>query len=146
MLPDTSEMGDVRMLNLLCDTNLLIGKPDLSVLGVPLDGVTLRTSAICYAELLEGEFTADPIRAARAVLEVAGAQANFGEALPFGTAEVQAYRAVCAATVRCGRTITRRRRVDMMIAATALANGLTLATRNVEDFAAVEGIVPIVQL
>jgi len=134
------------MISLLLDTNLLVGKPDYSLLGVPSDEVEVFTSALCYAELAEGEFSTDPVDAADAIIQSANVHATFGYGLPFGEAELPAYRAICAATVAAGRSLTRARRMDMMIAATALTNGLTLATRNADDFAAVKDIVPVVAL
>jgi len=134
------------MIGLLLDTNLLIDKPDFSLLAVPPDEVGVRTSTLCYAELQEGEFSSDPVIAASTVIRLAAVRAALGEGLPFGTPELEAYRAICMAAVGGGRSLTRARRMDMMIAATALANGLTLATRNTGDFAAVAGIVPIVRL
>jgi len=134
------------MIALLLDTNLLIDKPDFSLLGVRPDQVDVCTSALCYAELQEGEFSSDPVVAASTVMRLAAARAALGEGLPFGTPELEAYRAICVAAVGGGRSLTRARRMDMMIAATALANGLTLATRNIGDFAAVAGVVPLVRL
>jgi len=134
------------MIALLLDTNLLIETPDLTLLQEGVDQARFCTSALCYAELMEGEFSPNPNEAATAVMQLAGAKALFGEGLPFGTAELSAYRAICVAIQRSDRSLTRARRLDMMIAATALANGLTLATRNVDDFAAVREVVPVIRL
>ncbi|MCL2781764.1 MAG: hypothetical protein FWD74_09835 [Actinomycetia bacterium] len=134
------------MIRLLLDTNLLIEEPDFSVLDTTADQVELCTSVLCLAELMEGEFSPDPAVAAAAVLQSAAAQATFGAGLPFGPAEHVAYRAICVAATRGGRALARARRMDMMIAATALANGMTIATRNHDDFAAVSGVVPVVCL
>jgi len=131
---------------LLFDTNLLISQPDFSLLDADPAQIQVRTSALCYAELQEGEFAHDPVTAAHAIMQMANAQAAIGEGIPFGSAEVRAYRAIYAAVLRDGRSLTRARRLDMMIAATALAHGMTLATRNVDDFAGVRAIVPVVQL
>ena len=134
------------MMALLLDTNLLIEHPDLSLLPAPVTDLEMVTSVLCYAELAEGEFSADPVTAADAILQLAVANEALGDGLPFGKAELTAYRAICAAVVRQGRTLTRARRVDMMIAATALANGLVLATRNVDDFDGIDAIVTVVAL
>jgi len=134
------------MISLLLDTNLLIEEPHFGLLAENQDDIEVQTSVLCYAELLEGEFSNDPVKAAQAIIQLASAHRLVGDGIPFGTAELQAYRAICAAVTRAGRTLTRARRVDMMIAATALANGLTLATRNVDDFAAVQAIVPVIEL
>jgi len=134
------------MMRLLLDINLLIEEPDFRSLGTSADQIELFTSALCYAELMEGEFAADPAVAAAAVMQLARAQARYGDGLPFDADAVTAYRAVCVATRQAGRDLTRARRMDMMIAATALAHGLTVATRNTSDFAAVVGVVPVVRL
>jgi len=134
------------MISLLLDTNLLIGRPEFSLLNVPLEEIESYTSALCYAELMDGEFSKNPVTAADTILQLAETRELVGAGLPFGEAELPAYRAICAATVAAGRSLTRARRMDMMIAATALANGLTLATRNADDFAAVKDIVPVVAL
>lgn len=134
------------MTGLLLDTNLLIFRPDFARLGQPIEEIEVFTSTLCYAELLEGEFSDQPVAAAAAAFQVAAAQSALGEGLPFGTAELIAYRAICTAIAASGRQLTRARRMDMMIAATALANGLTLATRNVDDFKAAAMIVPVVAL
>jgi tRNA(fMet)-specific endonuclease VapC len=55
--------------------------------------------------------------------------------LPFTAREVAAYSAIIAAT-----GFSRRRVVDRMIAATALANDLTLATLNPRDFRDIPGL------
>ena len=57
------------------------------------------------------------------------------EILPFDTAEATAYRQIIEA-----RGFARRLIVDRMIAATALANNLTLATLNPRDFRDVPGL------
>ncbi|MCL2803771.1 MAG: hypothetical protein FWD29_07460 [Micrococcales bacterium] len=134
------------MIRLLLDTNLLIEEPDFALLGPNAGQIELFTSTLCYAELMEGEFSSNPMVAAAAVIQLAAVQAALGQGLPFGAAELPAYRALCVAAQRGGRGLNRARRMDMMIAATALANGLTVATRNVDDFAAVAGVVPVVQL
>jgi len=134
------------MVKLLLDTNLLIAEPDFTLLDAAPADIQVRTSALCYAELQEGEFAQDPIVAAQAIMQLSNAEATLGDGIPFGADEVRAYRAICAAVRSEGRSLTRARRLDMMIAATALAHGLTLATRNAEDFAAVQGIVSVVRL
>lgn len=55
--------------------------------------------------------------------------------LPFEIAEARAYRAIITAT-----GFSRRLIVDRMIAATALANNLPLATLNTRDFRDVPGL------
>lgn len=57
------------------------------------------------------------------------------EELEFTAREVAAY-----ATILSARGFSRRLVVDRMIAATALANDLALATRNPRDFRAIPGL------
>lgn len=57
------------------------------------------------------------------------------EELPFGSAEVDAYQRIIGAT-----GFSRRLIVDRMIAATALANDLALATLNPRDFRGIAGL------
>jgi len=134
------------MITILFDTNLLINEPDYSLLPVAQDQILACTSSLCYAEFQEGEFTTDPVAAASFMLQSEDTIRAFGEGIPFGRKELAAYRAVCAAVVATGRQLTRGRRIDLMIAATALANGMTLATRNTEDFAGLERVVPVIAL
>jgi len=134
------------MISILLDTNLLINQPDLSQIGEPLDDIDLRTSTLCIAEYQEGVYSDDPVTAATTVVKMVEIEQAFGEGIPFGRKELAAYRAVCAAVVATGRQLNRARRIDLMIAATALANGMTLATRNTEDFAGLERVVPVIAL
>lgn len=57
------------------------------------------------------------------------------ELLPFTSNEVDAYSAIIAS-----RGFSRRLVVDRMVAATALANDLTLATLNPRDFCDIPGL------
>jgi len=134
------------MISILLDTNLLVDEPDFTAIDETKEPVAMFTSSLCLAELLEGEFNDNPILAADSIVQLAKAQLSFDGGIPFGEAELTAYRLVCAAIVKSGRQLTRARRMDMMIAATALANGLTLATRNIDDFAAVKDVVSVIAL
>lgn len=131
----------------LLDTNLLIAEPNFALLPKPSSGGDrFFTSALCYAELLEGEYANDPDIVATAVIQYATAYQVLGEGIPFGQHEVNSYRALCAAITASGRRITRSRRIDIMIAATAHANNMTLATRNIRDFESLKSLVPIIEL
>jgi predicted nucleic acid-binding protein len=94
---------------------------------------SLYLSVVSQVELEAGLFTdgeLDPVLRARlaAVLERV-------ETLPFTEREVAAYAAIIAVT-----GFSRRLVVDRMIAATALAHGLTVATLNPRDFRAIPGL------
>ena len=129
-------------MRIMLDTNLLITPPDLSRLPASEEH-ELMTSAIAYAELQEGEFASDPLVRLQAPLDYLRATALFGEGLPFDDLAANVYRAVCRAVVEAGRQVGRARRIDLMIAAIAIANDCALATRNPADF---DGLQPLMQI
>lgn len=57
--------------------------------------------------------------------------------IPFGTAEAEAHAALYVQLRRAGTMIGER---DLQIAATALANGHSVLTRNVREFSQVAGL------
>ncbi|HEV2347503.1 MAG TPA: hypothetical protein VGS97_25655 [Actinocrinis sp.] len=66
------------------------------------------------------------------ITRLISAEANF-EPLPFDANAANAYGALVALVVALGRN-PKPRKYDLMIAATAMVNGLLLYTRNVDDF------------
>jgi predicted nucleic acid-binding protein len=129
----------------LLDTNVALSRPDPK-LAAALGPCVFVVSALSYAEIAEGEYARDPAVRAKAPLETELARAAFGPGLPFDDAAARIYRAVCRAVDAAGRAVNRARRVDLMIAAVALANGCVLATRNRADFAPLEGMLEVVDL
>jgi tRNA(fMet)-specific endonuclease VapC len=97
-----------------------------------LDAVALL-SIVSIVELEGGVSTALEGAAARRL--ILDEMYETLEILPFGTAEAAAYRAIMEACA-----FSRRLVIDRMIAATALANGLKLATLNPRDFGDVPGL------
>lgn len=71
------------------------------------------------------------------------AEATFDQ-LPFDAAAARAYGRVYAALVTMGRKARGRRALDMLIAATALANELPLYTCNADDFEGLEELIEVV--
>ncbi len=132
-------------MKILLDTNLLIVTPRFDRLPSGEDH-QLYTSALSYAELQEGEFSLNPAVRVQAPLDYARAHQALGEGLPFDDAAAQLYRVVCRAVAEHGRQVNRARRIDLMIAAVALAHDCALATRNVADFAGLGSILPILDL
>ena len=65
------------------------------------------------------------------------------EPVPFDGDCARAYGRVYAAVLAAGRE-PRQRAVDLLIAATALAAGLPLYTRNADDFRGLEQIITVV--
>jgi predicted nucleic acid-binding protein len=114
-LLDTSVVIDLRAI----DTTAL---PDVSAIA-----------AVTLAELAAGlHATPDPEERARRQDRLQWAVETW-DALPFDGAAARAYGRVYAASLARGRT-SRARLADLMITATAIANGLPLYTRNPADF------------
>ncbi|MDR1833308.1 MAG: hypothetical protein LBQ92_01450 [Propionibacteriaceae bacterium] len=130
-------------MRVLFDTNLLIRYPSVEWLA-EREAASFHASAISLAELAEGEFSGIPQVSARAPIEVANAKTLFGAGLPFDDKAADMYPVVCRAVIAGGRTLARPRRIDMMIAAVALANGCALATQNPKDFVGLEPILEII--
>lgn len=105
-------------------------------------------SAICAITL--AELTAGPHLAtasderARRQTRLQQVEASF-EAIPFDTAAARSYGQVVAAVAETGRS-HRRRIADLLIAATAHANGLPLYTRDPDDFGGLGGLIEIVRI
>ena len=94
----------------------------------------LFTATLCQAEMLAG-LAVMPAGRRRETLEHAAermfAEDFAGRLLPFDSPAANAYARVFAARRHAGRPAPE---MDLLIAATALANGATVVTRNVADF------------
>jgi hypothetical protein len=102
-------------------------------------------SAVTLAELSAGPHaTADEQERARRQDRLQWAAATW-DPVPFDAEAARTYGRVFAATRAAGRS-SRTRLADLLIAATAAANGLPLYTRNPADFAGLEQIVEVVAL
>jgi predicted nucleic acid-binding protein len=101
-------------------------------------------TAVTLAELSVGPLVAktDEERAARQS-HVQQAESDF-DPLPFDVAAARAFGRVALALRKSGRSV-KPRAYDVMIAATALANGLPLYTCNPKDFIGIDGltVVPV---
>lgn len=121
----------------LLDTSTVILLPQLA------DATTLPPepliSTITLAELSVGPLvaTSEEQRAARQA-HVQEAEADF-DALPFDAAAARAFGSVAASLRRAGRKASARA-YDAMIAAVAIANGLSVYTVNPDDFAGIEAL------
>ena len=105
----------------------------------------MAISAVTAAELAAGpHLAATPAEAAKRQARLQEVEAKL-EPLRFDGAAVRSYGLVVAAVVREGRK-PRSRFADLLIAATAHANGLDLYTRNGEDFAGLEDLVHVVAI
>jgi predicted nucleic acid-binding protein len=98
------------------------------------------------AELAAGPHaTQDPDERARRQDRLQRAEAAF-DPLPFDSEASRAYGRIYAAVVGAGRKARGARAVDLLIAATACANGLPLYTRNPGDFQAFDTLVEVVSV
>ena len=121
-----------RVKSALLDTSVIVGLGGLA-LGRDLPFGELHVSTLTLAELAQGPVFArtDAIRRVRTRM-LADAHRAFPRPLPFDEACVSAFGSIAAVTAEAGRR-SRGRTLDLMIAATALASGLPLLTRNPKD-------------
>lgn len=127
----------------LLDTSVVVDWHDPAVVAALPDEVAI--SAITAAELVAGPLlTADPAEAARRQVRLQEVESVL-EPIPFDSRAVRSYALVVAAVVAEGRK-PRSRLADLLIAATAHANGLDLYTRNAADVAGLEGLVRVVEI
>jgi predicted nucleic acid-binding protein len=125
----------------LIDTSVIIDLGRIAPASLPEE---LAVSAISMAELAAGPHaTDDPEERAHRQDRLQRAEAFF-DPVPFDAAAARAYGRVYAAVLVAGRKARGARAVDLLIAATALANGLPLVTRNPADFTALDGLLEVV--
>ncbi len=127
----------------LLDTSVVIDWDDPSVAAALPDESSVCT--VTLAELAAGPHLASTgAEAARRQIRLQQVEATF-EPLVFDAAAARSYGQMVAAVTDSGRS-HRRRIADLLIAATAHANGLALYTRNPDDFAGLEDLLPIIGL
>lgn len=125
----------------LLDTSVVIDLERIDQHDLPAE---LAVSAVTMAELAAGPHaTEDPDERARRQDRLQRAEATF-EPLPVDAAVARAYGRVYAAAASGGRKARGRRSLDLLIAATALAAGLPLYTRNPGDFPDLVGVLDVV--
>ena len=136
-------MPDRRHGRGLIDTSVVIDLEQIDAAALPEE---LAVSAMTMAELAAGPHaTADPAERARRQDRLQRGEATF-EPLPVDSETARAYGRVYAAVTATGRKARGRRAIDLLIAATALATGLPLYTRNPDDFAGLSGMIEIVSV
>ena len=134
-------MADTRHARGLIDTSVVIDLELIDAVRLPLE---LAMSAITMAELSAGPHAAsDSAERARRQERLQRAEATF-DPLPVDAAAARAYGRIDAAVVAAGRKAREARTADLLIAATAVAAGLPLYTRNPKDFAGLSALVEIV--
>jgi predicted nucleic acid-binding protein len=123
------------------DTSVVIDLEHIEPGSLPSE---LAISAVTLAELAAGPHaTTDAAERARRQDRLQRTEATF-EPLPFDSAVARAYGRVYASVTAAGRQARGRRAFDLLIAATALAGGLPLYTRNADDFDGLAGLVEVV--
>ena len=121
----------------LLDTSVVVDLDRIPAEALPDEQAV---SAVTLAELAAGPHaTDDDEERARRQDRLQRIEALV-DPLPFDAAAARAYGRVYAATRAADREPRGARAVDLMIAATALANGLPLATRDATDFDHLEAI------
>jgi hypothetical protein len=127
----------------LLDTSVVIDWHDPAVVSALPDEMAI--SAITAAELSAGPHLAKtPSEAAKRQARLQEVEAKL-EPLRFDGAAVRSYGLVVAAVAGEGRK-PRSRFADLLIAATAHANGLDLYTRNADDFAGIHNLVSVIEI
>jgi len=124
----------------LIDTSVVIDLEAIDPSDLPAEiGIT----AVTMAELAAGPHaTAEADERARRQDRLQRAEAAF-DPIPFGIDAARAYGRVYAAVVAAGRKARGARAVDLLIAATAVAENLPLYTRNPDDFRALDGLLDV---
>lgn len=125
----------------LLDTSVVIAWDDRAVVEALPDEVAV--SAVTVAELAAGPHLASSaVERANRQARLQQVEAMF-EPLPFDAVAARSYGLIVAAVIEAGRS-HRSRVADLLIAATAHANGLALYTRNQDDFAGLAKLVSVV--
>jgi predicted nucleic acid-binding protein len=130
-----------RRLRGIIDTSVVIDLERIDPEELPTE---LAVSAVTLAELAAGPHaTADPAERARRQDRLQRTEATF-DPLPFDVAAARAYGRIYAAVMASGRKARGRRALDLLIAATALAQDLPLYTRNPDDFVSLDEMLQVV--
>lgn len=126
----------------LLDTCVLIDLDTLPPSSLPL---TSEVAAVSVAELSAGlHTTTDTIQRSLRMTRLLMIEANM-DPLPFDDSAARIYGNLSALMIAAGRN-PRPRRLDLMIAATAVVNQLPLFTRNVDDFKGLESQLEVISL
>lgn len=124
----------------MLDTSVLVDHDTIDPVSLPDESAI---AAVTLAELAAGPHaTRDEQERARRQDRLQWAAATW-DPVPFDAQAARMYGRVFAATRAAGRS-SRARFADLLIAATAAANGLPLYTRNPADFAGLEQVLSVI--
>jgi len=126
----------------LLDTSVLVDHDLIDPTLLPDESAI---SAVTLAELAAGPHATDDEGERSRRQDRLHWAATTWDPLPFDAEAARSYARVFAASRRAGRS-SRRRLADLLIAATASANGLPLYTRNPDDFVGLGDVVTVVGL
>jgi predicted nucleic acid-binding protein len=127
----------------LIDTSVVIDLERVDIERLPRE---VAVSAMTMAELAAGPHaTTDLAERARRQDRLQRAEATF-EPLPVDVAVARAYGRIYAVVVAAGRKARGRGTIDLFVAATAVAAGLPLYTRNPSDFTGLSSLLDIVEV
>jgi predicted nucleic acid-binding protein len=115
----------------LLDTSVVIALEEVPAASLPLEPTV---AAITLAELAAGPHAADTLEERARRQDRLQRIESLLDPLPFDAAAAREYGRVYAATLSAERKPRGARAVDLLIAATALANGVPLFTRNPDHF------------
>lgn len=134
-------MADPAGVRGLVDTSVVIDLDRVEPAVLPAE---IAIAAVTLAELAAGPHaTDDPSERARRQERLQRTEATF-DPIPFDAEAARAYGRVYAEVAATGRKARRRRALDLLIAATALAGDLPVYTRNPSDFGDLTGLIDIV--
>jgi predicted nucleic acid-binding protein len=134
-------VADPRRARGLIDTSVVIDLEHIDPADLPPE---IAVSAVTMAELAAGPHaTKDVTERARRQERLQRAEATF-DPLPVDAAVARSFGRVYAAVVASGRKARGPRALDLLIAATAIAAGVPLYTRNPADFADLDQLVAVV--
>jgi predicted nucleic acid-binding protein len=132
-VPDPTESG-------VLDTSVVIDLESIEAHALP---VRFAISALTLAELAAGPYaTTDPVERAARQDRLQRVEATF-DVIPLDDRTARAYGRVYARAMLGGRKARGGRAVDLLIAASAVAEGLDLYTRNPSDFLGLGDLVEI---
>lgn len=126
----------------MLDTCVLIDLPGIELNLLPR---AAAISSLVVAELAQGvAMSRDPVAVQLRSQRLSDVEGEFA-VIPFDREAARRYGTLVAMTIKAGRD-PRPRKTDLMIAATAAANGLPLYTRNIKDFKGLESAVTVVEV
>ena len=127
----------------LLDTSVVLDLTDPAVLAALPEQTSI--SVVTAAELAAGPLlTDDPVERARRQQRLHEVEAVY-DPIPVDASVARAFGSVAAAVRRAGRQ-PRRRQLDLLIAAVALAHDLPLGTRNGDDLVGLEQVIDVRRL